>query len=308
PCSKALVVRVLELSFSFGAVKRRLETLWAKNGVIQVSNVANSFYLDHFADEEDYKRVAFGGPWKIYDYCLSVARWTPAFNEEEPLKTILTWVRLPRLLIQFFNRLAVSRIGNYIGRTVKIDMATSEVARARYARVCVEVDVSKPLFGKYMIDNRTFYVEYDSLTNICATCGFYGHKSDDCNPLPDSAPSMEVGGEEAAPKDTEFKGDDGDWMVVQRKPRGKARKESRTSSQPGPSVPRVDSTTDFGATPPPKTKSNPAASQKMVDPVTVELASNLVAVLSNAHACRRRLQLTLCHVNPWQMYQTRLRL
>ncbi|CAN1294442.1 hypothetical protein LINPERPRIM_LOCUS22458 [Linum perenne] len=187
-------------------------------------------------------------------------------------------------------------------------MATSEVARARYARVCVEVDVSKPLFGKYMIDNRTFYVEYDSLTNICATCGFYGHKSDDCNPLPDSAPSMEVGGEEAAPKDTEFKGDDGDWMVVQRKPRGKARKESRTSSQPGPSVPRVDSTTDFGATPPPKTKSNPAASQKMVDPVTVELASNLVAVLSNAHACRRRLQLTLCHVNPWQMYQTRLRL
>ncbi|CAN1131082.1 hypothetical protein LINPERHAP2_LOCUS6195 [Linum perenne] len=196
PWSKALVVRVLERSFSFGAVKRRLETLWAKNGVIQVSDVANSFFLVRFTDEEDYKRAAFGGPWKIYDYYLSVARWTPTFNEEEPLKTILTWVCLPRLPIHFFNKLAVSRIGNYIGKTVKIDLATSEGARARYARVCVEVDVSKPLLCKYTIDNRTLYVEYESLTNTCATCGFYGHKSDGCTSLPVPEPTMEVRDEE----------------------------------------------------------------------------------------------------------------
>ncbi|CAN1131081.1 hypothetical protein LINPERHAP2_LOCUS6195 [Linum perenne] len=156
PWSKALVVRVLERSFSFGAVKRRLETLWAKNGVIQVSDVANSFFLVRFTDEEDYKRAAFGGPWKL----------------------------------------AVSRIGNYIGKTVKIDLATSEGARARYARVCVEVDVSKPLLCKYTIDNRTLYVEYESLTNTCATCGFYGHKSDGCTSLPVPEPTMEVRDEE----------------------------------------------------------------------------------------------------------------
>ncbi|CAN1147032.1 hypothetical protein LINPERHAP2_LOCUS15621 [Linum perenne] len=44
-----------------------------------------------------------------------------------------------------------------------------------YARVCVEVDISKPQLGKYIIEDRVLYIEYESLGNICYTCGF-GHK------------------------------------------------------------------------------------------------------------------------------------
>ncbi|CAN1837718.1 hypothetical protein LINPERHAP1_LOCUS35180 [Linum perenne] len=99
---RGLVVKVLERSFSFGAIRRRLEALWARNGNIQVSDVANSFFLVRFADPEDYRRAAFEGPWKMFDFYFSVARWTPSFNEEEPLKTILTWVRLPKFPIHFF--------------------------------------------------------------------------------------------------------------------------------------------------------------------------------------------------------------
>ncbi|CAN1179260.1 hypothetical protein LINPERHAP1_LOCUS37816, partial [Linum perenne] len=75
---------------------------------------------------------------------------------EAPIKKILTWVRLPKLPIHTFNPLAVERIGNHIGRTVRMDLVTKEGARARYARVCVEVDLTKPLLGKYVIDNRVF--------------------------------------------------------------------------------------------------------------------------------------------------------
>ncbi|CAN1188053.1 hypothetical protein LINPERHAP1_LOCUS28172 [Linum perenne] len=114
--------------------------------------MANNFFLVRFSDEEDYQRAAFGGLWKIYDYYITVARWSPSFNDEEPLKTIMTWGRLPKLPIQYFNHVAVNRIGNYIGRTIRMDLATSEGARARYARVCVEIDLSKPLLGKYMIE------------------------------------------------------------------------------------------------------------------------------------------------------------
>ncbi|CAN1234570.1 hypothetical protein LINPERPRIM_LOCUS4250, partial [Linum perenne] len=112
------------------------------------------------------------GPWKIFDYYITVGRWTPNFNDEAPIQKILTWVRLPKLPIQFFNCLAVERIGNHIGRTVRLDLATAEDARARYARVCVEIDLSKPLLGKYIIDDQVFLVEYESLDNICYSCGF----------------------------------------------------------------------------------------------------------------------------------------
>ncbi|CAN1120716.1 hypothetical protein LINPERHAP2_LOCUS372 [Linum perenne] len=137
PWSKALVVKVLEKTFSFQTVKRRLEILWARSGQIQVADAANNFFLVRFSDPDDYQRAAFGGPWKIYDYYFSVARRSSSFNEENDFKTILTWVCLPKLPIHYFNNLAVSRIGNHIGKTVKIDMATTEGAKGRFCKsVC----------------------------------------------------------------------------------------------------------------------------------------------------------------------------
>ncbi|CAN1797710.1 hypothetical protein LINPERHAP1_LOCUS21390 [Linum perenne] len=182
PWSKSLVVKVLEKNFSFGAVKRTFDSLWAKNGAIQVSDIANHFFLVRFEHHDDYHRAAFRGPWKI----------------------------------------AVTRIGNCIGKTVMLDLATTEGARARYARVCVEVDISKPLLGKYMIENRTFLMEYESLENICTSCGFYGHKSAECTPAPAPA-SVETPKENPMTTTVEKPADDivGEWMVVSRRSKGR---------------------------------------------------------------------------------------
>ncbi|CAN1825716.1 Uncharacterized protein At4g02000 [Linum perenne] len=216
PWSKAIVVKVLEKSFSYLSIKKRLEFLWAKAGRIQVADLANSFFLVRFSSEDDYQRAAFGGPWKIYDYYITVARWSPSFHDEEPIKKILTWVRLPRLPIHYFNEVVVTRIGNYIGKTVRLDLATSAGARARYARVCVEVDLTKPLLGKYIIDNRVYRVEYESLENICFSCGVYGHKEDRC---PDKEVTQTAGKDDKAPpeKVTTPEADVSVWMTVSRR-------------------------------------------------------------------------------------------
>ncbi|CAN1180890.1 hypothetical protein LINPERHAP2_LOCUS35025 [Linum perenne] len=234
PWSKALVVRVLEKSFAYPLIKRRLEFLWAKAGRIQVSDLSNDFFLVRFSDVDDYHRAAFNGPWKMFEYYITVACWTPEFNEEAPIQRILTWVRLPKLPIHFFNHTAVTRIGNHIGRTIRLDLATSEGARARYARVCVEVDLTKPLLGKYMIGDRVFYVEYECLENICFTCGMYGHKMGSCplsiDPQPASAPA-----EVTLPTDVvkEPEADSGSWMTVRRRSKGTANKQrpSATSAK-----------------------------------------------------------------------------
>ncbi|CAN1154213.1 hypothetical protein LINPERHAP2_LOCUS19877 [Linum perenne] len=140
PWSKALVVRVLEKSFGYPALRRRLEFLWAKGGHIQVSDLSNDFFLVRFLDADDYQRAAFHGSWKV----------------------------------------AVNRIGNHIGKMIWMDLATAKGARARNARVCVEIDLSKPLFGKYMIGDRVFYIEYESIENFCYLCGLYGCKAESC--------------------------------------------------------------------------------------------------------------------------------
>ncbi|CAN1782857.1 hypothetical protein LINPERHAP1_LOCUS16055, partial [Linum perenne] len=72
-----------------------LEILWTKTGTIQVSDIANGFFLARFSNVEDYNRVAFEGPWKMFDYYITVAKWSPDFNEEEPIKKILIWAACP---------------------------------------------------------------------------------------------------------------------------------------------------------------------------------------------------------------------
>ncbi|CAN1164705.1 hypothetical protein LINPERHAP2_LOCUS25724 [Linum perenne] len=187
PWSKALVVRVLEKSFAYPVLKRRLETIWAKAGHIQVADMSNDFFLVRFSSADDYQRAAFNGPWKI----------------------------------------AVNRIGNHIGRTVRMDLATAEGARARYARVCVEVDLSKPLLGKYQIGDRVFLVEYESLENICFHCGIYGHKDDSCPSMTSNAKAdnaeVPISPPEAVPEEA---GDTGSWMIVtRRRPKGSSDKQ-----------------------------------------------------------------------------------
>ncbi|CAN1170477.1 hypothetical protein LINPERHAP2_LOCUS29023 [Linum perenne] len=235
PWSKALVVRVLERSFALPALRRRLEFLWGKNGRIQVTDLSNDFFLVRFSDLDDYNRAAFNGPWKMYDYYITVARWTPEFNEEEPLRTILTWVRLPKLPIHFFNKTAVTRIGNHIGSTVRLDLARAEGARARYARVCIEVDLSKPLLGKYMIGDRVFYVEYECLENLCFTCEMYGHKLDSC---PTTVVPSEAVAEPVPEEDPKLPNQDesdiGSWMTVTRRNRKKSATQQPSSSSKPP--------------------------------------------------------------------------
>ncbi|CAN1812176.1 hypothetical protein LINPERHAP1_LOCUS26457 [Linum perenne] len=185
PWSKALIVKILERTFSFLTVKRRLETLWARAGKIQVTDMANDFFLVRFSDADDYQCAAFDGPWKL----------------------------------------AVTRIGNYIGKTVRLDLATAEGARARYARVCVEVDLTKPLLGKYIIDDRVLHIEYESLENICFDCGTYGHKVDRC---PKSVPSpVEKSIPVPAEAEQQPEGDTGVWMIVcRRKNKSNARAQA----------------------------------------------------------------------------------
>ncbi|CAN1147218.1 hypothetical protein LINPERHAP2_LOCUS15743, partial [Linum perenne] len=280
PWSKALVVKVMEKSFTFNIVKRRLEAIWARAGTIQVFDVANSFFLVKFSDLDDYHRSAFESPWKIFDYYFAISRWTPDFNEE-PIKSVLTWVRLPKLPIHYFNRLAVTHIGNYIGKTVRLDLATSQGARACSAHVCVEVDLSKPLLGKYMIDDRTFCVEYESLEDICYTCGYYGNKLDTCLT---NKPQAEANVEESTASQTtvtqEEEDDTGQWMTISRRQKRKPNKGAQSTKEPISygstfNVLQVDAT---DASAPPKPTNN-RSENKTMDEIIAEHADKLQRIL-----------------------------
>ncbi|CAN1133312.1 hypothetical protein LINPERPRIM_LOCUS30571 [Linum perenne] len=77
PWSKELVVKILERSFFYPVLKQRLENLQARAGHIQVIDMSKAILLVCFSEADDYNRATFGGPWKLYDYYITIVRWTP---------------------------------------------------------------------------------------------------------------------------------------------------------------------------------------------------------------------------------------
>ncbi|CAN0917327.1 hypothetical protein LINGRAHAP2_LOCUS30229 [Linum grandiflorum] len=75
------------------------------------------------------------------DAYLNVHHWFKGFNPwKSEIKKTMVWVTLPDLPIEFYNQVAVHRIASKIGKPIRVNRATKEGARGKYARDCVEVD------------------------------------------------------------------------------------------------------------------------------------------------------------------------
>ncbi|KAM1974363.1 hypothetical protein ACFX15_039269 [Malus domestica] len=90
------------------------------------------------------------------------------------------WVRIMGVPIEYFNVWAMRKIGSVLGKLLKIDVNTNSQYRGKFARICVEIDVTKPLEAFIQINDRWYNLEYEGMPKICFGCGRYGHKRESC--------------------------------------------------------------------------------------------------------------------------------
>lgn len=67
------------------------------------------------------------------------------------------------------------------------------MAKGRFVRVCVEVDLNQPVVSRVGVQGNWYNIEYEGLHIICAQCGCYGHLLKDC-PIKKSATMEEEKG------------------------------------------------------------------------------------------------------------------
>jgi len=63
-----------------------------------------------------------------------------------------SWMSLPELPIEYFSRRILTRIGNKVGKTVRVDEHTARKTRGKFARISVEMNLNKPLVPKVQLD------------------------------------------------------------------------------------------------------------------------------------------------------------
>lgn len=138
------------VGFSFLHV--RLMSLWKLVGKIDCVGLGKEFFLVQFLVKEDYEAVLRNGPWFTGGNFLSIRPWEPDFKPSEAnISSVVDWVRLNELPIEYYDVEALQIIGNTICRVLRIDTHTANESRGRFARLCIQVDNKKPLSTTILI-------------------------------------------------------------------------------------------------------------------------------------------------------------
>ncbi|KAJ4826538.1 hypothetical protein Tsubulata_034976 [Turnera subulata] len=255
PWRQALIVKMLGKKVGYRFMERKLNQLWATNGHIHVTDVGGDFYVVRFLSVVDFNNALKNGPWMIADHYLTIRKWVPNFDPKfEQITRTMVWVHIPDLPLEYYDKEFLATIGNRIRKIFRIDAATSSATRGQYAKMSVEVDLTKPLVSKFRLRRRTWKVEYEGLHLVCFTCGCYGHKDNQCyvSGPPEPQPNFQPQGtpetqENDKTPDAELERPEihknyGPWMLVKKPNRRRANPpHSEPKTQVAREVPRVGS-------------------------------------------------------------------
>lgn len=178
---QCMIVKVLGRHTSVESLSRKLRELWKPAGGMVVLDLPRQFFMVRFDAEADYMAAVTGGPWRVLGSILMVQAWAPNFDPLcDEIVTTPVWVRISHQPVNFYHRAILMGIAEGLGRPIKVDLTTLKMERARFARVCVEVNLKKPLKGSLLINGERYHVSYEGLNNICPGCGVYGHLMSAC--------------------------------------------------------------------------------------------------------------------------------
>lgn len=193
-----------------------------------------------FDNEIDRNAVLEKGPYIIYGrpFLLKIMPELFDFNDLEFTK-VPVWVQIPNLPLQLWNNKALSKIASKIGSPIQSDKLTQSKGRLSFARLLIEIDVSKELLNEVQIkvpDGSTLshQVMYEFVPKFCRACKAIGHQQDNC-PYHKAAATAPTAPSKPAANEVAKKGQNMQAAVVElanKGQKGQAAQETRDAVNP----------------------------------------------------------------------------
>ena len=99
---------------------------------------------------------------------------------EDRFDKLAAWVHYPELPVEYNDKEALHSIASKVGKPIRVDYATNNLTRARYARVCVEIMLEKPILTRVWVGNHWQAIIYENLHILCFHWGRIGHQKAQC--------------------------------------------------------------------------------------------------------------------------------
>ena len=180
----AVIVKLIGKPNSTNAWKFMVDSLkrkWKLQGPWQLIDLPNDYFIVKFHLPEDMNIALCGRPWIIAGQTLVVQQWRLDFNpHNDQINRMAVWIRILGLPVAYSKEFTLNNIGNVLGTVVKIDQLTLAQSRGKFSRLCVEIDLHKPLLLNIEVEGVAYSVVYEGISMICFNCGCYGHVKANC--------------------------------------------------------------------------------------------------------------------------------
>lgn len=126
----ALSIKLFDRKLNYEVLMKRLWLKGSLKGDIALTDVRHVFYMVRFSNMDDYKFLLTQGPCTIGESYLTIKKWVPSFvADEAPIKTLIAWARITHLSVEYFDKKYLMKIGENVGKVIKIDRNTESMDR-----------------------------------------------------------------------------------------------------------------------------------------------------------------------------------
>ncbi|CAJ2668917.1 unnamed protein product [Trifolium pratense] len=121
-------------------------------------------------------------------WVVAVVKWKPDFFPHTQRQThVQSWNDIYELPQEYWRPITLFEIAGGVGTPLMLDEATKNRSFGHYARVLVDIDLSKRAFEAILVEREghAFYVDvvYEKLPDYCTHCQSIGHSVKACNKL-----------------------------------------------------------------------------------------------------------------------------
>ncbi|BFG20243.1 hypothetical protein CerSpe_065170 [Prunus speciosa] len=174
--SFCLVGKVFGVPIPGRAIRNRLRSDWKNlQDEVFVNHIGKDWYKIEFCSVEDVEYVMKNRPWFVQGQIFALQTWRPDFSPfHATVESIVCWARIPFLPLHYKDPKVLSDLVSILGTPISIDQSSMVSKQSMFVRVCLEVDLTKPLkrcliFGEGPKETR-IYISYEALFAICFYC------------------------------------------------------------------------------------------------------------------------------------------
>ncbi|XP_058757392.1 uncharacterized protein LOC131630645 [Vicia villosa] len=182
--ASALILYVIGGDLSMNALKNFMIKSWNFVPLPDMYFNEEGYFILRFNSFSDRDDVMMKGPYTIRNMPVLLREWNPDFKlKEDFLRTLPLWIKLPQLPIYLWGETSLNKIGSALGIPLVTDECTANKLRVSYARILVEMDITKELPEEITIRDKDGNkmqqsIEYEWKPSYCNRCHKPGHN---CN-------------------------------------------------------------------------------------------------------------------------------